>query len=189
MIVIIDNYDSFVHNLARYFREAGRSVEVRRNDRFEPAELIAAAPAAVVLSPGPKAPAEAGRSLALLDAAPLALPILGVCLGHQCLAERFGGRTVRAREPLHGEARPISHDGDGLFEGLPQDIPVGRYHSLIADLTDADEALSACAWSPEGEIMALRHRAAPWFGVQFHPESLLTPHGRLMIDRFLRYCA
>lgn len=186
MIVVIDNFDSFVYNLVRYLREAGAAVEVVRNDAFEPGDLLSPDVDAVVLSPGPKAPQQAGRCLAFLDIAPLSLPVLGVCLGHQCIAERFGGRTVRAREPLHGEARPIRHDGAGLFAGLAQDIPVGRYHSLIADLGGADPALEACAWSPSGEVMAVRHRGGPWHGVQFHPESLLTPDGRAMIDNFLK---
>ncbi|MBB5517234.1 anthranilate synthase component II [Amphiplicatus metriothermophilus] len=188
MILIVDNYDSFVHNLARYVREAGGETRVLRNDAARAAEMIALEPAAVILSPGPKGPAEAGVCLDLIAALPRATPLLGVCLGHQCLVEAFGGRTVRARRPLHGEASLTRHDGTGVFEGLPSPIETGRYHSLISVLGESD-ALVSCAWSEEGEIMAVRHRAAPWFGVQFHPESLLTPHGRAMIGNFLKKAA
>ncbi|MFQ5562699.1 MAG: anthranilate synthase component II [Parvularculaceae bacterium] len=183
MILIIDNYDSFVHNLARYVREAGRDARIVRNDAADAAALIALEPAAVILSPGPKRPEDAGVSLSLLAALPLTTPVLGVCLGHQCLVEAFGGRTERAKRPLHGEASGVSHDGRGVFAGLPSPLSAGRYHSLISVLPEAC-ALKACAWSEEGELMGVRHESAPWFGVQFHPESLLTPHGRAMIANF-----
>jgi len=185
MILIIDNYDSFVHNLARYVREAGRDVRVVRNDQASAEELTALAPEAVIISPGPKTPIEAGVSLALLKKLAIETPMLGVCLGHQCLVERFGGQTVRAERPLHGEASSIRHDGEGIFAGIENPLMAGRYHSLISELT-SDGPLVASAWSQEGELMAVRHEAAPWVGVQFHPESLLTLQGRQMIANFLR---
>ncbi|MEZ5930026.1 MAG: aminodeoxychorismate/anthranilate synthase component II [Parvularculaceae bacterium] len=184
MILIIDNYDSFVHNLARYVREAGADVAVIRNDAASARELVRMAPEGVILSPGPKAPADAGVSLALLDLLPQSTPLLGVCLGHQCLVEAFGGKTLRAKRPLHGEASLVRHDGTGVFRGLPSPLEAGRYHSLISELPESGP-LIANAWSEEGELMGVRHETAPWAGVQFHPESLLTPHGRAMIANFL----
>lgn len=186
MILVIDNYDSFVHNLARYVREAGEQVDVVRNDAVSPRMIVESHPSGVILSPGPKAPADAGASLALIDLLPDTTPLLGVCLGHQCLVEAFGGRTRRADRPLHGEASQIRHDGTGVFAGLASPLAAGRYHSLISELP-ASSLLSANAWSEEGEVMGVRHETAPWFGVQFHPESLLTPHGRTMIANFLGY--
>lgn len=184
MILIIDNYDSFVHNLARYVREAGASVSVVRNDAASARELARLEPQGVILSPGPKSPADAGVCLALLDLLPQATPLLGVCLGHQCLVEAVGGKTARARRPLHGEASLVRHDGTGVFRGLPSPLEAGRYHSLISELPEKSP-LIANAWSEEGELMGARHETAPWCGVQFHPESLLTPHGRAMIATFL----
>jgi anthranilate synthase/aminodeoxychorismate synthase-like glutamine amidotransferase len=184
MIVVVDNYDSFVHNLARYFREEGAETRVIRNDAASAEAIIATAPAGVVLSPGPKTPAEAGVCLDLLASLPATTPLLGVCLGHQCLVEAFGGRTLRAERPLHGEASSVRHDGKGLFEGVPSPMAAGRYHSLISLLGEARD-LVPCAWSEEGELMAVRRNGAPWFGVQFHPESLLTPDGRALIRNFI----
>ncbi len=184
MILIIDNYDSFVHNLARYVREAGYTTKVVRNDTASAKELVALDPMGVILSPGPKRPKDAGVSLDLISCLPTTTPLLGVCLGHQCLVEAFGGNTTRAKQPLHGEASLIRHDGRALFQGLPPSIVVGRYHSLISELP-AGSDLIACAWSEEDELMAVRHRNAPWFGVQFHPESLLTPYGPGMIKNFV----
>jgi anthranilate synthase/aminodeoxychorismate synthase-like glutamine amidotransferase len=184
LILIIDNYDSFVQNLARYVREFGRSTRVVRNDAFCVDELLDMSPAAIVISPGPKSPAQAGVSLELARRLPVDTPFLGVCLGHQCLVEAFGGRTERAREPLHGEASDVLHDGAGIFSGLPNPMPAGRYHSLISILPEHGD-LVACAHSRAGEVMAVRHRHAPWHGVQFHPESVLTPDGRAMIGNFL----
>lgn len=184
MILILDNYDSFVHNLARYVREAGYATRVVRNDAMSAKDLIELAPAAVIISPGPNAPSNAGQSLSLIDRLPDHIPLLGVCLGHQCLIEVFGGRIIRAREPLHGEASHIRHDGDGLFEGIDNPMTAGRYHSLVGEL-GASAELSPCAWSPAGELMAVRRQSAPWFGVQFHPESVLTPQGRRLMANFL----
>ncbi len=184
MIVVIDNYDSFVHNLARYLREEGAETRVIRNDAASAGEIIAMKPAGIVLSPGPKTPREAGVCLALLAGLPATTPMLGVCLGHQCLVEVFGGKTLRATRPLHGEASLVRHNAEGIFERLPSPMPAGRYHSLISTL-NSDQELVACAWSEEGELMGVRRRSAPWFGVQFHPESLLTPDGRALIRNFV----
>lgn len=184
MILIIDNYDSFVHNLARYVREAGHEALVVRNDRGHAEDLLQISPEAVIISPGPKAPAEAGVSMPIIRQLSRSVPLLGVCLGHQCLVEAMGGRTIRSREPLHGEASPMWHDGEGLFAGVENPMLAGRYHSLIAELPPKSP-LVACARSAAGELMAVRHQSAPWHGVQFHPESLLTPSGRRLIGAFL----
>jgi anthranilate synthase/aminodeoxychorismate synthase-like glutamine amidotransferase len=185
MILIVDNYDSFVHNLARYVREAGFETRVLRNDAMDAGDMLALGPQAIVISPGPKAPSDAGASMELIARAPASMPLLGVCLGHQCLVEAFGGVVRRARVPLHGEASAIRHDGLGIFQGLPNPLQAGRYHSLIGVLGDSPD-LAGCAWSEAGELMAVRRRAAPWYGVQFHPESVLTPEGRALIGNFLR---
>jgi anthranilate synthase/aminodeoxychorismate synthase-like glutamine amidotransferase len=184
MILIVDNYDSFVYNLARYVREAGREVVVVRNDASTVDELVQLDAEGVILSPGPKTPKDAGVCLSLLAMLPETTPVLGVCLGHQCIAEAHGGRTIRARNPLHGEASSIRHDGSGLFAGLPSPFLAGRYHSLIADVEEGG-SLIANAWCEQGEIMGLRIAGAPRHGVQFHPESLLTPLGRTLVLRFL----
>ncbi len=187
MILIIDNYDSFVNNLARYIREAGFETQVIRNDALSADECIAAHPEGVIVSPGPKAPVEAGVSMELLRKLEPETPMLGVCLGHQCLIEVFGGATRRARHPLHGEASEIRHDGRGIFAGVPSPMMAGRYHSLIA-VPATGAPLCPVAWSNDGELMAVAHEKQPWFGVQFHPESLLTLHGRRIIENFLTYC-
>jgi para-aminobenzoate synthetase component 2 len=187
MILIIDNYDSFVHNLARYIRELGHETEVIRNDKRSVRECMALKPEGVVISPGPKRPEDAGISLDLLQTIPASTPFLGVCLGHQCLVEMFGGKTRRAQYPLHGEASLIRHSKTGIFENIPSPMYAGRYHSLISELQEASP-LDATAWSREGELMAVAHRERPWFGVQFHPESLLTEHGHALVKNFLNYC-
>lgn len=184
MILVVDNYDSFVHNLARYLREAGRRVVVMRNDAEHAEDVLQLPLEAVVISPGPKGPNDAGVSLDIVRGLSRAVPLLGVCLGHQCLIEAFGGRTLRAAEPLHGEASPIIHDGLGIFDGIENPMLAGRYHSLVSELP-AQGPLIACARSERGELMAVRHCDAPWHGVQFHPESLLTPAGRKLIANFL----
>lgn len=184
MILIVDNYDSFVHNLARYAREAGEETYVVRSDAGRAADLLRCQPDAVIISPGPKGPADAGASKDVIRQLSPSVPLLGVCLGQQCLVEVFGGATVRSREPLHGSASLIRHDGAGVFAGVESPTRVGRYHSLISALAD-DGPLRACAWSEKGEVMAVRHETAPWHGVQFHPESLLTPAGRTMIGNFI----
>ena len=184
MILVIDNYDSFVHNLARYFRLEGAETKIVRNDEASAASLLSLAPQAVVLSPGPKAPGDAGVCLPLLKELPLSVPVLGVCLGHQCLGEFFGGQTTKALNPLHGQTSIIRHNNNGLFRRLPSPMSAGRYHSLVSSIPD-DSPLKACAWSAENEVMAFEHETAPWFGLQFHPESVLTPDGRAIIRNFL----
>lgn len=186
MILIIDNYDSFVHNVARYFTGLGVATEVVRNDRIALADVRAARPDAIVISPGPCTPREAGISCEIIEHLGGSVPILGVCLGHQCLGAVYGGRIARARRPLHGQASQIVHQGERLFTDLPSPVPMGRYHSLIVEATPAMEAaLSIDAVSEEGEIMALSHRSHPTYGVQFHPESVLSPQGRAIFGNFL----
>jgi para-aminobenzoate synthetase component 2 len=186
-VLVIDNYDSFVFNVARYFEELGRDIVVRRNDEIDIAAIRRAAPAAIVISPGPGTPREAGISEAVVAQLTGEIPILGVCLGHQAIGEVFGGKIVPAKRPLYGRTSRLVHDGTGLFEGLPQPLVVGRYHSLIVERTAALEAeLAIDAVSEEGEIMALSHRSAPVYGVQFHPESILTEFGHALFANFLR---
>ncbi|WP_428407677.1 anthranilate synthase component II [Hyphococcus sp.] len=187
MILVIDNYDSFVNNLARYLREEGAETVVLRNDAVNAEECIAMKPSGVVISPGPKTPSDAAVSMDLLRALDPETPMLGVCLGHQCLVEAFGGVTQRARSPLHGEASEVRHDGRGVFAGVPSPMMAGRYHSLIA-VPAPNAPLRETAWSADGELMGVAHERRPWFGVQFHPESLLTPHGRRIIKNFLGFC-
>ena len=187
MILVIDNYDSFVHNLARYVRLAGAETRVLRNDAVTAREALALDPAGVVISPGPRGPDDAGVSMPLIEALPADAPLLGVCLGHQCLVRAFGGTVARAARPLHGSASALRHNRAGLFEGVASPTEVGRYHSLIATPREGGDILPT-AWSEEGEVMGVEHRARPWFGVQFHPESLLTQAGLQMIGNFLRYC-
>lgn len=184
MILIVDNYDSFVHNVARYFVELGSEVQVVRNDAVTAAQLAAAR--AIVISPGPCTPHEAGQSLAIMRDHSGRLPILGICLGHQVMGEVFGGLVTRARRPMHGDSSEINHDGKGLFEGLPQRFSAGRYHSLIVELDRRDTPLIVTARSDEGEIMGLRHESHPTFGLQFHPESILTEGGYDMLRNFLK---
>ncbi|GGD87018.1 glutamine amidotransferase [Aureimonas endophytica] len=186
MLLVIDNYDSFVFNILRYCAELGHDSRIRRNDRITLAEIERLRPSAILISPGPCSPDEAGISLDLIRAFSGRIPILGICLGHQCLGTAFGGRTVAARVPMHGRATPIRHGGDGLFAGLPDPMHVGRYHSLIVEPSAAmAEHLTVTATSPEGEVMALAHRHHPSFGVQFHPESILSEGGHALLGNFL----
>jgi para-aminobenzoate synthetase component II len=180
VILIVDNYDSFVHNIARYFEELGAPTRVVRNDAVTDVDA-----GALVISPGPCTPKEAGQSNALIRQYAGKLPILGICLGHQCVGEVFGGKVARAKRPMHGEASDIHHDGQGLFQGIPDNFSAGRYHSLIVE-RGGDE-LQVTATSAEGEIMALKHRDHPTFGVQFHPESILTEYGYAILRNFLGY--
>ena len=187
MILVIDNYDSFVFNVVRYFEELGETVRVVRNDALDVAGIRALAPQAIVISPGPCTPAEAGISLPAIRELSGAVPLLGVCLGHQAIGAAFGGQVARAGRHLHGQATPIHHDGDGLFTGLPDPMQVGRYHSLIvAPEPGMTDHLSVDAVSTEGEVMALSHRTHPTWGVQFHPESVLTENGHALFANFLR---
>lgn len=183
MILVIDNYDSFVHTVAGYLRELGCELEVRRNDAGHPREP----PDAIVISPGPCTPDEAGISMQLVSEFSGRVPILGICLGHQCIGQVFGGRVMRAKRPMHGEASEVRHEASRILNGLPNPLRVGRYHSLIVTLDGPGGALNATAWSAEGEIMAIEHREHPTFGVQFHPESILTEHGHQMLRNFLGF--
>ena len=187
MILVIDNYDSFVFNVVRYLEELGERVMVARNDALDVEDIRAMVADAVVISPGPCTPAEAGVSLPAIRELSGAVPMLGVCLGHQAIGAAFGGRVERADRPLHGQATPVTHDGTGLFSSLSSPIPVGRYHSLIVRPQPGMERnLAVNAVSPEGEIMALSHKRHPTWGVQFHPESVLTEGGHHLFGNFLR---
>ena len=190
MILVVDNYDSFVHNVARYVAMLGADVEVVRNDGLTLDDVTRRAPDAIVISPGPCTPAEAGISNAIIESFSGRVPILGVCLGHQCIGAVFGGAIARAHRPMHGLTSDITHHSERLFSGLPQPLPVGRYHSLIVEPSAAMErALVVDAVSPEGEIMALSHKSHPTWGVQFHPESVLTPSGLALVANFLKMAA
>lgn len=186
MLLLIDNYDSFVHNLARYFERLGQPTLVVRNDSIDVGKARALRPAAIVLSPGPCTPREAGASLELVRELHPEVPMLGVCLGHQVIAEALGGRIVRAPVPVHGQASEIRHDGSRLFQELPPTIRVGRYHSLVAEPASLGEPLRPTAWTADGVVMAFEHRQLPVYGVQFHPESILTEYGYEMLANFLR---
>lgn len=183
MILVIDNYDSFVHNVTRYLRELGAEAEVKRNDALA-TRAIGKGVKGIVLSPGPCTPQEAGISLDVVRELSGTVPILGICLGHQCIGEAFGGKVTRARRPMHGEASAIRHEGTGVLAGVPDGFNAGRYHSLIVEL-EGDEPLAITARSEDGEIMGVEHKTHPTFGVQFHPESVLTEHGYDILRNFL----
>ncbi len=185
MILIVDNYDSFVFNVARYFEELGQRVKVVRNDAVVAADLNAKA---IVISPGPCTPHEAGASLEIVKEYSGKLPILGICLGHQVIGEVFGAVVTRAKRPLHGEASTIQHDGKGVFAGIPQGFAAGRYHSLIVEQIEGT-ALDITARAENGEVMGLQHQKHLTFGVQFHPESILTEHGYQLLRNFLKVVA
>jgi para-aminobenzoate synthetase component II len=185
MILIIDNYDSFVFNVARYFEELGQKTKVVRNDEVTSSDLRAKA---IVISPGPCTPREAGASLQILQDYSGKLPILGICLGHQVIGEVFGGTVTRAKRPMHGDSSEIIHDGKNLFKNLPQRFSAGRYHSLIVEDV-VNTTLTVTARSDDGEIMGLQHKTHPTFGVQFHPESILTEHGYELLRNFLEHVA
>ncbi len=185
MVVLIDNYDSFVYNLARYVGELGYAHQVFRHDAITIDELRTLNPSHIIISPGPGDPQQAGISLEIFNHFSGSVPILGVCLGHQALGEAFGGRVVRAKCPMHGKASQISHSGTGIFKNIPNPLIVARYHSLIVESESLPESLRVTAWSAEGEIMALEHRSLPVLGVQFHPESVLTEYGYELLRNFL----
>ena len=187
MILVIDNYDSFTFNLVHYLLELGAETRVVRNDMLTAAEAIAMAPQAILLSPGPCTPNEAGVCLDLIAAAAAAkLPLLGVCLGHQSLGQAFGGAVIRAPQVMHGKTSAITHDGTGVFAALPSPFEATRYHSLIVRDDDLPACFAVNARSPDGIIMGIRHRALPLHGVQFHPESIATEHGHALLANFLR---
>jgi anthranilate synthase/aminodeoxychorismate synthase-like glutamine amidotransferase len=187
MLLVIDNYDSFTYNLVQYLGELGAEVEVRRNDAVSVEEVGRLAPAGIVLSPGPCAPAQAGVTVDVIRAWGSRIPTLGVCLGHQAIGEAYGGRVVRASRAVHGKSSRVTHDGGDLFAGLPNPLEVGRYHSLIVERESLPASLevSATAEDDPREIHALRHAEHPVWGVQFHPESVLTPHGKRILKNFL----
>ncbi|HTQ23535.1 MAG TPA: aminodeoxychorismate/anthranilate synthase component II [Candidatus Binataceae bacterium] len=188
-ILMIDNYDSFTYNLVQYLGELGAELEVRRNDAIDVAGARAMAPRAIVISPGPCTPREAGVSVPLLREMAGELPILGVCLGHQCIGEAFGGKVVRAGRLMHGKTSPILHDGKTIFAGLPNPFAAMRYHSLLVDADSIPSCLEVSAHTGEGEVMGLRHRTLPVEGIQFHPESIGTPEGKKLLANFLKQVA
>ena len=187
MILLIDNYDSFVHNLARYVRELGGEAVVRRNDAITIEAIAALAPTHIIISPGPCSPSEAGISTEVVRRFGATTPVLGVCLGHQCIGAAYGAEVLRAGRPVHGRTSTIVHDGTSLFAGLPSPVRVARYHSLSIARPSLPDSLRVVATSADdGEIMAVAHRVHPVVGVQFHPESAATEYGYAMLDRFLR---
>jgi para-aminobenzoate synthetase component 2 len=185
VILVIDNYDSFVFNVARYVEELGRDVEVERNDRIDVDAILACGATGLIISPGPCTPREAGVSTEAVRKLSGKIPILGICLGHQCIGEAFGVEVTRGGTPMHGRASTIRHDGSGIFSGLPETFRVGRYHSLIVSPPAETAEITPCAWSEDGEVMGVRHRSHPTYGVQFHPESVLTEHGYDLLGAFL----
>jgi len=189
VILLIDNYDSFVYNLARYVRELGEEPLVKRHDAISADEIRALAPSHIILSPGPCSPGEAGISTDVVRRFGTATPILGVCLGHQCIGAAYGARIVRAGRPVHGKPAAIRHDGRGLFAGLPNPFQAARYHSLVIARVGLPSELRVTATADDGEIMAVAHERHPVIGLQFHPESVLTEHGYILLDRFLHGAA
>ena len=185
MILVIDNYDSFVYNLARYVNDLGEEAEVVRNDAMDVPDIEVMAPSHIIISPGPCTPTEAGNSVDVIRRFGGLVPILGVCLGHQCIGVAYGMHIARAHHPMHGKPSRIDHRGEGLFQGLPNPIVAARYHSLVIDPASVLPEVEVTATSEDGEIMAVRHRSHPVWGVQFHPESVLTNFGYHLIHRFL----
>jgi para-aminobenzoate synthetase component II len=185
MILMIDNYDSFTYNLVQYLGELGEELVVKRNDRITVAQAKRLKPASVVISPGPGRPSDAGISNELIRAFAGQVPVLGVCLGHQCIGEVFGGQVVRARRPMHGKTSKIHHAGAGILKGLPNPFEATRYHSLIVKRETLPDALAVTGWTSEREIMAMQHKRLPVYGVQFHPESILTAQGKALLKNFI----
>jgi anthranilate synthase component 2 len=184
-LVLVDNYDSFTFNLVQYLGELGAQVEVFRNDAIDVAGIRARRPDALVLSPGPCTPDDAGVTLAAIRELAGELPILGVCLGHQAIGQAFGGKVVRNARIVHGKASPVRHAGAGIYAGLPSPFEAGRYHSLVVERESLPQALEVTSWTDEGEIMGLRHRTLDVEGVQFHPESILTSEGKRLLGNWL----
>ena len=185
MILVVDNYDSFTWNLVHYLAELGAETRVVRNDDLTATEAWALQPEAILLSPGPCTPNEAGICLAILDTAPLDMPIFGVCLGHQAMGQAFGGEVIRAKALMHGKTSPIEHEGRSVFTGLPSPFTATRYQSLAVRRETRPDVLEVTAWTADGEIMGLAHRSRPIHGVQFHPESIATEHGHDLLANFL----
>jgi len=185
VLVVIDNYDSFTYNLVQYFGELGVEMRVFRNDEVRVEELRGVAPSLICISPGPGTPADAGISRAVIEEFGADTPVLGVCLGHQCIADVYGGEVVRADRLMHGKTSRVKHGSEGLFEGLPNPLEATRYHSLIVKPSSVPPCLEVTAETEEGEIMGLRHREMPVYGVQFHPESILTTEGKDLLRNFL----
>ncbi len=185
MILVVDNYDSFTWNLVHYLAELGAETRVVRNDDLTAAEALALKPDALLLSPGPCTPNEAGICLSLIDTAPLEMPVFGVCLGHQAMGQAFGGDVIRAKALMHGKTSPIEHEGRSVFAGLPSPFTATRYHSLAVKRETLPDVLEVTAWTADGEIMGLAHRTRPIHGVQFHPESIATEHGHDLLANFL----
>ena len=185
MLLVIDNYDSFTYNLVQYFGELGAEMEVHRNDRITLDEIREKAPARICISPGPGTPSEAGISPAVIRTFGSTIPLFGVCLGHQCIGEVFGGDVVRADRLMHGKTSPMLHDGKFLFKGIESPFEATRYHSLIVKRDTLPDCLEITAETAEGEIMGLRHKEFPIYGVQFHPESILTASGKTILKNFL----
>jgi anthranilate synthase/aminodeoxychorismate synthase-like glutamine amidotransferase len=185
MILLIDNYDSFVYNLARYVRELGETPLVRRHDALTVDDVLHLAPSHIIISPGPCSPREAGISTEVVRQLGGSIPVLGVCLGHQCIGAAYGGEIVRAGLPMHGKTSRIHHEGAGIFSGLPSPFSATRYHSLAIEPNSIPASLQVTATSDDGEIMAVQHVSHPVYGVQFHPESVLTEHGYRLLDHFL----
>jgi anthranilate synthase component 2 len=190
MLLMIDNYDSFTYNVVQYLGELGAEVQVVRNDEISVADIKALAPQRIVISPGPCTPNEAGISMAVIEAFAGVVPILGICLGHQCIGQVFGGKVVRARKVMHGKTSPIHHRGEGVFRGLSEPFEATRYHSLVVEKESLPACLEITAWTGTesgeiDEIMGLRHRELSIEGVQFHPESILTAHGHDLLRNFL----
>ena len=185
-VLLLDNHDSFTFNLVQALRELGAEVVVVTNDRFDPNEVHAIDPTQVVISPGPGRPADAGCTPALIREVKGRIPLLGVCLGHQAIAEHFGGEVRHGERPSHGEAEQVHHERQGLFEGLPAPLQVGRYHSLVVEPRNLPDCLEVTAFTSSGEVMAIRHRDLPIDGIQFHPESVLTPRGPDLLRNFLQ---
>ena len=185
MLLMIDNYDSFTFNLVQYFGELGEEVVVRRNDEISVADIEKLAPRKIVISPGPCSPTEAGISVSTIEKFAGKVPILGVCLGHQCIGQAFGGRIVHAQTLMHGKTSPMTHTGKGVFAGLPSPYRITRYHSLAIERDSCPDCLEITAWTDDGEIMGVRHKSLPVEGVQFHPESIMTEHGHALLKNFL----
>ena len=184
MFLLIDNYDSFTYNLWHYLSELGAETIVYRNDALTVAEALALRPQGIIISPGPGVPAQSGITVPIV-AASGSIPLLGVCLGHQAIGEAFGGRVIRAPAPMHGKVSPMEHDGTGVFAGLPSPFTATRYHSLIVERNTLPDCLEINAWTADGLIMGMRHRSLPIHGVQFHPESIASEHGKKLLRNFL----